>query len=865
MTNIVSNLAQANELLMRLTGGIQDEESQDDEYEEEFQDDEEIQYINEEFPYSSENLVGLYKSKPPQYSAGAPRTSLDTKPGIDEVYRLLIEPIKEAGLKLMLVTCNLDTSITLREAWADAQRLRIETLLALKDISLFTFSTIEYHHSVKDRAFNGVYQSKTMTEFEEELLTEKVSNTDTMSTLDVIRRVYNFWKDMRYLSNMSGRDQTLKVHVEDQERYYSYMFQDLIHEVIEHDPTDQELFIASIHHPSVLGYPHLHVVVCCNNSTDATKQISSAMRSIKERTGYLDVDVSTRPQAHKNKRQNAITYVLKNYKSEFVNKVLHKYSPDNTDIIVAIVNKNNTFSRRLDSTYNQYFKERLLSLFDVPNSYVKTPQFKAFYMTLYEEIERQDVIASNCEALLARLPPSTERTDEEVQRIINEEQHVNPELNPLNRLIQLLNEFMLKHNLVVNENVILKRIPGSYMSYSTAIYDSKVVGNPEQLFDMFTAEEGLLVSSCKWKQKIMTLFKNANNPFREFFKKNVVQFPTINIDYFMLELRDGFFNIITRTFYRTQDKYACYGYYPQMTIENVVPNLKIFMEHFEWPKLTRNLGLYNQDDLHKTYENLLPNYPKKKIISIVGPSNAGKTLWVSTFKHLYPPGKMGTIEGDVDEFDMCYQAEDKLQLYIDEANKLLSNTSCRGMLLKLIGCERIKAVRKHGAEYFIDQIPNIFMTSNPLPGDIKYLNDEAMVNRIFFMHIKESMADHVPNLESKLEAEVPFILVLLSMCYDKKIDNLDHYRMPLIKTTFDQNDIDYIERMKSGKRQEQPKSFEDMLKMYEHNNKGIENLIKSSANEQDNVSRKFESTHLPSDKTTSQAHVLANIKSTIQL
>jgi hypothetical protein len=351
-----------------------------------------------------------------------------------------------------------------------------------------------------------------------------------------------------------------------------------------------ETWVCATHTLKSLGRPHLHIAIIKAQEPDVRKVKKIITKNLHKVVGGKSfVNVRNNTSAD-NPCVNAITYSWKNIENAYAFTHLNRYSDETLPLARTI------------------FTCKAKELYQVMEKIVKEHQQDAKYPH------------NPCTTLELEVGD-----DEEV----NETTFKSIEFGSQLQAIELVASYMREKELVINyDHTVWEKVKGSKMTY-------KHLSMPL---------DGFFHRVClHYQEKTKTLEHQKDSVIRTLQDPGCDELlyspiPRIQISYRMIELGDGFFDIINRCFYKNQTQHACWQYWSDIKINDIYANIEnVFLnDKSVWWKTCNSCHLWYIEYLADLYDQLLPKIMYKYILSHVGENTDALIFLLTPLLDLFP-------------------------------------------------------------------------------------------------------------------------------------------------------------------------------------------------------------------------------------
>ena len=646
---------------------------------------------------------------------------------------------KDTGESLYLITINFGAENVFSRLWSQVDGIRdalCNEILDNLDSVYYLTSCIEHHHEDKldkkqepkkvgrpkkikenkeektvspDDAY-AIYGSKNLSEYE--INVSKLENDIAPGDVDDEKKKYvlfNFFHVLYYRHGKTKIDSDFLSYIQDRVDYYS----NIIINNIDYKFSSVEEKIIAYHYKTnytVIGFPHIHITLSAEPIFEPEDNIVQKIRNI---ISDMDIsgDYSVKPPSKWNEELDkkkdpesviakAVKYIVKNSQNYFVdsmlNKLLSEHVPIVKTIICDVISDNPEISQKRSITTKRYveFFQGLMNKND-KKSY--QPISMTLMLKTIKSVQEQDVLDMS--------------------------------KDNLHRTCGMIYEHMRKNNLAISDGYIYQKIPGSKSSYRIYYdYVGKKEFSIEHYYDTVTSVDPYSSYAQRYAKAIIAYMNtsHAHDFVHSDFAGKRITFKTIIIDYRMLEFYDFYFSIYTRKIYKKQDRYCCY-FYSELKLKDIVDNMDSIMDSSPWLGILKNSNLNCDDVLACFFSTLLPFELKAPILLLYGMSNSGKSTLYKPFTLCFPPNKVSTLDGVINDFIVEYRIKRKEFIIVDECNTLLDNNT--DIMLKLLEGKDVQSNKKHG-DISSAKVEGSLVASMNIRGNEKFIHNKAIMNRL---------------------------------------------------------------------------------------------------------------------------------------
>lgn len=739
---------------------------------------------------------------------------------------------KMTGVKFYMITCTYSPDYTFKHAWAtvDGYREIITNYLLNGDNDVhFVMSTIEHHHNLSERVrkvdkvipeekveteksegdqgevekgegddmievkddviARKAYQAKNLDDFAKsiERWTIKEDVRRDLDSHDMVVCYYNFFQMMKYLSSIYKRDDDLINFIDETLEVAS----DYLETDSEVNFDDTQLAILTTHKKigfSLLGYPHIHITVGISSSLNPDDISSKILKYVRSMDIFPDPKVEHTKYASSGDDGKGIMYITKNHKNSFV-KSMMKEIP----IVKLFIPATN---------YTKYYLDFFVPM--MSKEIIKAKYFKPECMALYVEKARyaDEVLDILPFTWKEKLVISSKDSDKIVESSINVAPN-DPESDNYHKLVGWIIDMMKSNDLKICDDKIYKKVTGTKMTYHPFM-------DIEEFYTNTTSSDPINKIAPRYKNDMIDRMrlsqKECDLNFGVYEQNYKIRFPSITIDYRMMEFKDFFYNTLTCEIYRSQDRYYCY-YYAPVCFNNLYTNLSKFRDNSVWLNILRHNKL-DYPYVYAIFFNLLrPHEFKMPVPFLYGESNSGKTTSVKPFINYYPTHKVGVFLNCLTEHHIASMVVGRELLVFDEYNQPLNNKSYRATNLKTFEGGPLVSNIKHGDISNTLQTAAMVVSINPDDSDNYYL-DPAMKSR--FLALGEFVKfPNTISTDDRLSKEAPYIYLHCGLVYshlnmDNKLNIVDYNTLKFnVKESLTTDDIARIEGIKKHYQRDQ--------------------------------------------------------------
>lgn len=700
--------------------------------------------------------------------------------------------MRRNNVRLFLVTCNLDTSITYEYAWKNIQTWRNmivdEISKSEKDIE-FLVSTIEHHHTIKKEIYkSNMYFPETIPKYNMAIANVDIDKREIsyMSEFEKFIILYNYYHVIYYTLNVDSKNaiNNIKMDAKNQMKWLNGIINNYDN-VLNYAFSDNQLKMITKHmgNKTVLGYPHLHIVVGYKSLIKEDELRNDIYNKVIRLGMFKDVQVDKRRcEGGKNKRKDKISnnntnickgiaYVMKNHANAVVREALRRMGEDETIVKVRVMSGEN---KRI---FVNWFKS-LLRLSGANST--RYNRNVSFLLEVPKEVKQdigEDVTLDVSDSEISDV------TDECAQ---NNKNYIDPLDSKRNELYVRINDDMNVKNYVYCDGMIYKKVEGSKRTYKEQLGVEEYLNCFMEVNDVSNVARHSLDVICR-------IMHSSDRPDEEktaLEGDKIISFPRIVMDYRMIEYNDFYYNTVTHKIYVNQSKYYCYIYNPNIKLEGIIKTVEEYINNGIWPELIVKHGLNTVDDLLKLYELMSPHNVKSRVPTIIGSSNSGKSTLIRPFIEFYPDHKIGRIGKSISEYHMNYQVKGKYLIVMEEINDILNSDKDRGDVLKLLGGEEVVSNKKHGDIGSTRSMGSKVITLNLLKNDVIYLSDSAVTNRMHLMQTQKGELEEIDHtVYDVIYEELPYIILMLGLLYNVTYGK----KGILISNDISESDMAYIE------------------------------------------------------------------------
>ena len=613
---------------------------------------------------------------------------------------------------------------------------------------IFTYDAASDKHKI--------YFAKSLVQF-----TQAFSNLARLNPKDVEMSeeeeryvLYNFFHVLKY------RSKEMKID-NDFEEYLDNIIKQLTDYILipasrNFKIEDNWKLLANLHkeYYTTLGFPHLHLSVC----VQPTKSNEDILIDLNDIITKLDISPDCKIDPTSSEKSSmegrSLQYIIKNDRNSFVRSVLAKYGNYNDPIILVDVSQTKYSDLICEFFSNIGSKYRIVNgqICGTKKSYRPIP------------LRLRCTVDDNRPAITS----TTSTTSTFIEDGDPDNYHL---------VVLAINGHMKDNNLAICDSRVYQKLPEAKMTWRPYKMsdDEATNGDLSFYYDYVTAAEPIVSFAGRYKIDIVNRMAQSSKMslLQKDPSKLYIGFPTISMDYRMLEFGNFFFNSLTRTIYLKQDKYYCYFYCPY-TLETIASDMNVFRDTSRWySTVKRQKPLPKDDQLAIAfYSLLLPKSLKDLVLLIYGYSNSGKTTLIEPFKQIYPPHLKTNFGSVFTEHHIADQIVNKQLVVYDECNNMLNPAKTdRGMILKVLAGESITANKKHGA-ITESSFKGASVLSMNIDGTETFADDEAYLNRIFPCGpLMARGPNEITDSKMDIDAEAGHIFLFCAIQYQRAIDN----------------------------------------------------------------------------------------------
>lgn len=720
-----------------------------------------------------------------------------------------------------LFTLNMDTTISYTKAWENSQYYRnlIFSIIldTIPDVHL-VISTIEHTHKItlkhsgklkekkslkkstnkeieEEKAYNedSIYCSKTLIDLQNiyDKDYKTISNdVDDIYLPEYTIALYNFFSELIYVAKFMEKDDSLVFWAHEHERKIRPYIDDGLDFPFEYDLITVNGIVHKRYKPNIwlylaykqiksgtttLGYPHFHFVIYIDSVLDTKKLELFLNNKIRNGSPFLDIRVESSkvygdPDA-------SMAYVFKNHSSKVVVNSLKRAGQSPEIIQTCITSKKHymklhefmyTVSNPIKKTFNPASKTN-----------------KSISMNIYTTKKVLDI---NSTPQINNLITSNIKL-------------VDPDINKTFKYIRFVQDIMIKENLSICDGVLYVK---NLKSKNTWLPHKRTI---EQFINDTTRDVDLMRIAGTTSIKIIEWMKNPSN--MDFLGREKIQFPTITMDYDIIEFKDFWYSITTCKIYKSVPKnYVSHLYVANislLTFENTLRDLIVISL---WIKQLKSSFIYYIEVIAKLYEGLQFRDIRNGVLTLIGPPRSGKTSILLPFLLFYPEHLIGYIT-EFNKFNLFDNALGKRLSMIDDGNVPLRNASkgsARNLALNALAGDKCNIEGKFKSGQSIDfRNNNFFITLNEEKEDILIIRNEALMDRLY-MAITYKNEDYIIKAfeEAAAKSELPIIILFSGMCYMSYKNNIEYIPNIIICESLEEEkeDLDIIETVRKSRRGE---------------------------------------------------------------
>jgi hypothetical protein len=596
----------------------------------------------------------------------------------------------------------------------------------------------------------------------------------------------NIYSEMRYTSNIYKIEDELKAYLDEQidiltkmsEKGDTYDFECTStlgknHMFTRKYEMTLELYLAHIQTelcPTTVGYPHIHIAIWMESTYDVDNLVKEIKKVAKKHGCLKDADISS--SKYEGNPLGALEYVCKNHSSKIVNESLFRVTGVTTIIISTI-------------TSMRYYKEineilEYISILKDDNQFVSNSKSK------YNKVITMDIFTTK-KVYDKYLDPKRTLSPKKLEVLPIKK--VDAKKSKKYRYVNYIQTLMERNNLVICNGSIFQKIEGSKSSYNgkCSIADFLDCEETTSEFDNVSKKARELI------EKAMLCNIKKLDIKSEYDK---VEFPRIELNYRMIEFRDFYFCLITRSIYKTQNVYHTYLYSPEICLANLSHSIMEMIDESVWIKQVQASGIYTVEDLTKYVSAVLPRQGVRDgSLLIAGGTKTGKTTILKILKALFPRDKAGDLSS-LSEYHIYEQVRGREIVVINEANTILrSSTTTKGradVLLMLEG-GMATANKKLGPITSEDMSKTVVVMSGNLEKeDAEFLRNGPLMSRMqIILTIEDEVFNQTyDNISAKTEC--PIVLLFCSMCALSILCKVDYIPNLIIYDELEGDNLTYI-------------------------------------------------------------------------
>ena len=648
----------------------------------------------------------------------------------------------------------------------------------------------ELYTKFKGGEDDGIKKTKEKLKKDEKTIKLKGKERKNLINIDVSEytiNLLNFYSELRYTANLHERDEELVEYLDTKIKILT----PLVKEGLDYNFKNKldkngdikykitlELYLAYMQTElkgTTLGYPHIHIGIWVESSFNLNMLKLKLYNIMRDFSELNDIDVAE--SKHQGRPTKTLGYVCKNHSSKVVYDSLKSHDGD-TEIVRSIITSVKNYkglSRIINYISNTGGGNSLTS-----NKKSKYNKSIAMSISVSEDVYDKYV---NPKTPI----PSPRKVN------TNEIKMVDATLGKRNAYYNYIQSYMIKHNLVIYDNLIYKKIKNSKSSYNYKYTIENFLDNMECIEIYANVSMNVRPKVEKYMRiKLKNKLKDNDEELK------MIEFPKIEINYRMIEFRDFYYCLVTRAIYKTQYHYHTYLYCPEVCLENFSSEIERLLRDSIWVHQLKASGIFTTTDITKL-GTMVHNrkYIKKGALYIVGLHNTGKTTILKPFINAFPKYKVGYMQS-ISEHHIYEQMKDKEMVVMNEANSILrSSSTSKGrsdVLLTLEGGQSI-ANKKMGEIITIDTSKNsITMTGNIEVEDEKFVNNGPLMSRVQMIvtHSDEIFNGVYEELAAKTEC--PLILLFCGMCSSACIQKVNYIPNPVIYDELEGEQLEFIKK-----------------------------------------------------------------------
>jgi hypothetical protein len=457
-------------------------------------------------------------------------------------------------------------------------------------IAMVVYSIEE--HSDKDKFYEKLktqrpYNIRSIEEFNQwsQTIEDSVDTTDQLP-VNYEAILDNFYSTLFYLRRVSGDpyfDQTFEKFLITQldtnksrttcfNQPKGYKTEDINDEIKTVSRVNH--WICKNHEIHLMGMPHMHIAIIKDQEVDPTatcRQITQNVSEILSEVFNKEVDVkTTNNYSPTNPSCTWINYCLKYTESKYVNEQL----------------KGEPVARTVFTLEGKDLLENWKNLFEAYRKFKPSVQKVCCSLELEVSLRVEDILNT---------APTEQIT--KVQTMVLIQQH------------------LTKHGFFVNnDGYIWKHKHGTKMTYEDQfVWKNK---RREKLTIEQYVDSALLEIVVKNLDDRKSFIINGLKSSRIDGFLGTYPIPRISMSYRMIEMSDGFFDLINKCCYRNQTEHACYKYYPNISVDKIdeLVNTSLHAANSPWTKVAIQYEVWGVQYFADLYDQLLPRAIHSKVI-----------------------------------------------------------------------------------------------------------------------------------------------------------------------------------------------------------------------------------------------------------
>jgi hypothetical protein len=472
-----------------------------------------------------------------------------------------------------------------------------------------------------------------------------------------------------------------------------------------------EAWICSKHNPKSLGRPHLHLAIIKAQELDArrtNKLITKHLNDLIKNTCYISVRNNNRAT---NPCINAIGYTWKNIENLYTFNRINRF----------VFNKSSQYRDEPIPLARTFFTKKGQEMFDVMTK-------------LVQKYRNEGTFEHNpCTTL------ETEFTEEDDDAIQESTNYKSVEFGVQLRAIELIASHMRSEGYAINyDGTIWQKVKGTKMTYmketmTLELFYNRVLLHFQENIKLFEHQKDII--------KCTLLDSGCNHLLHS-------PIPRIKMSYRMVELADGFFDIVNLCFYRNQIEHPCWQYWNGIRVDTVYETIerKFLNDKSLWWKTCNSCQLWYVEYLADLYDQLLPKIMYRYILSHVGDNTDGLIFLLTPLLNFFPK-----------------------DMFCEIRNTLNSATNKR--VEKMYGPVLFPYSSNKALQQHIDFVPT--WKSNGMHNSKERIATQEMACVREHSYVKDIIFDD--RCSDTVIEEIPYIIIYTSLCSNAQLHNIANY------------------------------------------------------------------------------------------